>query len=228
MPLAEHKKLALNLMLLLVAFTSFVFTVSAQVKTPTPRPKEVLKDPDGNVIPNDEWRDYSLSDVRRRDPFTRNVLPDGTVELKLNRNSFEGRTAPEFTAKTMDGNSITPADTRGKVLVLNFWYIGCPVCRSEKPKLNELKTKFRGEDDVLFISFALDTPKDLAEFTKTAPFNYHLVADARSSMELFGVDTYPKNVVIGGDGKIVYWRSTVAAWDQFTRVITTELEKIRK
>lgn len=227
MPLADHKKLALNLMLLMAAFTSFAFSVSAQVKAPTPRPKEVLKDPDGNVIPNNEWRDYSLSDPRRRDPFIRTVLADGTVELKLNRNPFEGRTAPKFTAQTIDGKMITADDINGRVVVLNFWYIGCPVCRSERPKLNELEAKFKSEN-VIFISFALDNARDLFEYTKTAPVNYHLVANGQPTMDLFKVDSFPKNVVIGGDGKIVYWRSTVAAWDQFAGVINTELEKIRK
>lgn len=227
MPLAVTKKLALKMLLLIAAFNLLAFTVSAQVKAPTPRPKEVLKDPDGNAIPNNEWRDYSLSDPRRRDPFTRTVLADGSVELKLNRNPFEGRTAPKFTAQSIDGKVIAPADISGKVVVLNFWYIGCPVCRSEKPKLNDLEAKFKN-DGVIFISFALDNARDLFEYTKTAPVNYHLVANGQPVMDLFKVDSFPKNIVIGGDGKIVYWRSNVTAWDQFTRVINTELEKTRK
>jgi hypothetical protein len=42
---------------------------------------------------------------------------------------------------------------------------------------------------------------------------------------MFVVGGYPKNIVIGRDGKIVYWRSTITAWDKFESVVRAELEK---
>ena len=197
----------------------------AQGNVPAQRAKEVLKDPDGNVVPNDEFRDYSLSDPQRKDPFTRTVIADGTTELRLNRNRFEGNTAPVFSVRTIDGKTIDQAAVKGKVLVLNFWFIGCPGCMEEIPKLNELAAKYSGNTDVVFLALALDPPKSLADFTKKSPFNYLHSGDARGTMELFGVRTYPRNVVVGKDGKIVYWRSSVVAWYQFDGVIKAELAK---
>jgi peroxiredoxin len=206
-------------------FFFFVSAALAQGNGSAPRPKEVLKDPDGNVVPNDEFRDYSMSDPQRRDPFTRTVLADGTVELILNRNKFEGSTAPVFSVRTIDGKTIDQAALKGKVLVLNFWFIGCPGCMEEIPKLNRLAAKYAGNRDVVFLALALDTPRALAEFTKKSAFNYLHSGDARETMELFGVRTYPRNVVIGKDGKIAYWRSSVVAWCQFDGVIKAALER---
>jgi peroxiredoxin len=211
--------------LILLALFVFASTAIAQGDRPNPKPKEVLLDSAGNTISNNEFRDYSLSDPQRKDPFTRTVLPDGTVELRLKKNLFEGNAAPIFGLATIDGKTITPDGLKGKVLVLNFWFIGCPGCMEEIPKLNELVAKYRGREDVVFLALALDPPSSLAEFIKKVPFNYIHSGNARAAMDLFGVKSYPRNVVIGRDGKIVYWRSTIKAWEKFDAVIKAELGK---
>ena len=51
------------------------------------------------------------------------------------------------------------------------------------------------------------------------------LADGKPALSRFVVGGYPKNVVIAKDGRIVYWRSTVAAWDKFESVVRAELAK---
>ena len=36
--------------------------------------------------------------------------------------------APAFTGTTLDGKTIDFAELRGKVVVLNLWFINCPNC----------------------------------------------------------------------------------------------------
>jgi len=196
-----------------------------QVSSPTPRPKEVLLDSNGNPIPNDEFRDCSMSDPLRKDPFTRTVRPDGTVELRLRKNLIEGTNAPAFRFTALGGKPIGADQLAGKVVVLNFWFIGCPGCMDEIPKLNALAAKFPDRDNVIFVAVSPDPPASITDFTKTVPFTYLHANAARDEVARLGVKTYPRNVVIGKDGKIVYWRSTVKAWDQFERVIRAELAK---
>lgn len=188
-------------------------------------PKEVLLDSAGNTISNNEFRDCSLADPQRKAPFTRTTLPDGTVELRLKKNLFEGNVAPGFGVTTIDGKTISAETLKGKTLVLNFWFIGCRGCMEEIPKLSEMATKYAGREDVVFLALALDPPQSLTEFIKKTPFNYIHSGNARVAMDLFGVKSYPRNVVVGRDGKIVYWRSTIKAWEQFDAVIKAELSK---
>lgn len=189
------------------------------------RPKEVLLGPDGQPISNNEFRDYSLSDPLRKDPFTRTVTADGTVVLRLNRNPVEGSAAPAFSVRTIDGRILSTAALKGKVVVLNFWFIGCPACMDEIPELNKLAAKYAGSTGIVFLSLSTDPPASLSEFVSKVPFNYLHSGSARESMDLFGSKTFPRNLVIGKDGKIVYWRSTVKAWEQFEAVINAELGK---
>ncbi|MFD0774099.1 TlpA family protein disulfide reductase [Streptomonospora algeriensis] len=46
--------------------------------------------------------------------------------------------APEVSGETLDGESVSLADYRGEVLVLNFWASWCGPCRAEVPVLNEV------------------------------------------------------------------------------------------
>jgi peroxiredoxin len=61
-------------------------------------------------------------------------LEDGTRELRLQKVPQEGAPSPAFSVRTIDGKTISSSELRGKVVVLNFWFIGCAVCRAMKPK----------------------------------------------------------------------------------------------
>jgi thiol-disulfide isomerase/thioredoxin len=186
--------------------------------------KELLLDPDGRPISNNEFRDYSLSDPQRKDPFTRTVRSDGVVELRLKRNRVEGTTLPAFTAKSIDGKTL---DLEDKVVVLNFWFIGCPGCLDEIPRLNALAAKYANRADIVFLAVTPDDEPALRNFFNTAPFNYLHLTSAQNVIDMLDVKTFPRNAVVGRDRTIVYWRSSVKAWEKFESVIDAELDTPR-
>jgi len=153
------------------------------------------------------------------------TLDDGTIEFRLQKVPQEGALAPLFHGKTVDGKPLALESLLGNVVVLNFWFIGCPACRAETPKLNEFAQKFTGRDDVKFVAMTADPIGEVRKYVRSNPFVYTQIADAQAALDMFVVGGYPKNIVIGRDGRIVYWRSTIAAWDKFESVVRTELEK---
>ena len=52
---------------------------------------------------------------------------------------------PDFTATTMDGQKVTLSDLRGKVVVLDLWFINCPNCLAEIGELNRLVGEIQGK-----------------------------------------------------------------------------------
>ena len=54
---------------------------------------------------------------------------------KLRSNALEGREAPKFSLKTIDGEPFSLADAKGKPVVVNFWSTWCQPCKIEHPVL---------------------------------------------------------------------------------------------
>lgn len=53
--------------------------------------------------------------------------------------------AVDFTGNLTDGSAVSSKDYAGDVLVVNFWYAGCPPCRIEAPDLEALYQKYKSE-----------------------------------------------------------------------------------
>jgi len=211
-----------SLLTIIVAIAFAAAVTFAQTK---PAPKEIFFDSDGNQLSNNEFVDIRLANFNYPDATIIKVLADGTKEFRLQKVPQEGMAAPDVKVKTVDGNEISLAALRGKVVVLNFWFIGCAVCRGMKPKLNEFKRRFAGNDDVVFLAMTEDPESEVEKFLKKEPSDYLNAADARAPMSQFSFRGFPKNIVIDKHGKIVYWRTTVNAWDKFESVVRAELQK---
>lgn len=188
-------------------------------------PKTVFLDSDGNLISNNEFVDIRMANPHYPDATRLSTLADGTVEFRLQKVPQEGMLAPDYVVRTIDGKSLQSEDFGGKVLVLNFWFIGCPVCRAEMPRLKELAEKYGSEDEVVFVAMTADPAARVKEFMSREQFGYQMAAGAKPAMQAFVFSGYPKNIVIGRDGRIAYWRTTVKAWDKFDSVIQAELDK---
>lgn len=104
----------------------------------------------------------------------------------------------------IDGERLRSRDLKGKVLVINYWFINCPPCRKEIPDLNELVRKYKDSANVKFIGIALDSKDALKNFLKIMPFNYQIVADGREASENYGVKAYPTHVIVDGEGKVYF------------------------
>ncbi|HEV8484756.1 MAG TPA: TlpA disulfide reductase family protein [Blastocatellia bacterium] len=103
---------------------------------------------------------------------------------------------PAFSATTIAGVKVDPASLGGKITVLDFWFIGCPPCRAERPKLNELAVEFG--DRVRFLSFALDQPDALKTYLTSNPFKYEIVPESQQIARSFGVQAFPSHMITEG------------------------------
>jgi thiol-disulfide isomerase/thioredoxin len=115
-----------------------------------------------------------------------------------------------FKDKALDGTKIDLKALRGKVVVLNFWFINCPPCRMEIPELNKIAAEYK-DKDVVFVAVALDQGYEIKDFLKTTPYNYHIVSDGRYTANKYGITSYPTNVVIDKDGIIKFHSSGYGA-----------------
>lgn len=104
--------------------------------------------------------------------------------------------------KDIKGNKYDFKNNTEKVVVFNFWFINCPPCKREIPELNDLVSKYKDNNNVVFIAIALDDEQSLKQFLKAIPFDYNVVDDGRFYADKYGVRSYPTHVVVGKDNLI--------------------------
>lgn len=56
-----------------------------------------------------------------------------------------GYRAPSFSLRTLEGETVSVADLRGRAVILNFWATWCPPCRAEMPAFQRLYARYRDQ-----------------------------------------------------------------------------------
>jgi len=64
----------------------------------------------------------------------------------------------EFTLTGLDGQKLSMAGLKGKVVVFDFWATWCEPCRGQHPLYEQVKQRFQDNSDVVFLS--IDTDED--------------------------------------------------------------------
>jgi uncharacterized protein (TIGR03435 family) len=99
-------------------------------------------------------------------------------------------------------NEISWDKLKGKVVVLEFWNIGCVPCVQAIPHLNELVEQFNNR--VVFISISDDNGDYLKKFLKRKPISSWVVLDGllNPTRTAFDVHGIPHTVIVDASGKI--------------------------
>jgi thiol-disulfide isomerase/thioredoxin len=104
----------------------------------------------------------------------------------------------------INGNKIKASSLYGKVVVMNFWFIGCPPCRYEIPALSKLAEDYKDNKDVIFIAISTDKAPEIRDFLNSNTFKYRLVGDGAELSKYYGIETDPLNLVINREGIIIF------------------------
>jgi peroxiredoxin len=107
---------------------------------------------------------------------------------------------PDFMMTDLDGQTMSPADWRGKVVLVNFWATWCAPCLVEIPDLISLQDRYR--DQLLVIGVSEDHEGvDLQAFADEHQLNYPIVRSTPEVHEAFpGVIALPTTFVIDPEG----------------------------
>lgn len=228
---------------ILFAITLLVFSISSaygQIEITRPieqygfNQKTVVTNAKGEKYTYAKWRElmatgyYMLKPVQhdsdssafiltKRDPLADGILPANAIKPPETRFFKTGNTFSFFNMRDVNGNVITAAELKGKIVVLNFWFIACPPCRYEMPELNRLVDAYQDNKDIVFIAISLDKTEQVERFLKVSPFKYHVVSDSMPLFSYYGVDECPVSLVIDRDGVIRfnsqgYGDGTVPSW----------------
>lgn len=87
-----------------------------------------------------------------------------------------GQAAPEFSAQTIEGQTVNLKDLQGKVVVLTFWSTKCAICHAEIPKLNQIVERYKGQE-VAFLALTMENEAKVNPYLRKTPFNYTILTN---------------------------------------------------
>jgi peroxiredoxin len=129
-------------------------------------------------------------------------------QMGQGQSELVGKQAMDFEVVDLKGKKYNLSELKGKVVVLNFWFVECKPCIMEMPELNELTKEFKGKD-VVFLAIALNDKKRVKKFLKTTKFDYRVVSNGQPVADAYGIKGFPTNIIIDQNGLIKYVSSGI-------------------
>ena len=113
--------------------------------------------------------------------------------------------APAFTLQSVDGKTVSLAQFKGDVVMINFWASWCGPCRQEMPLLDNIYKQYK---DMGFTLIGVNVEPDSSSanaWLKKTPVSYPILYDPKSQVsQLYQVQAMPTTVIIDRKGIVRY------------------------
>ena len=133
-----------------------------------------------------------------------NILDNNTLNGKVNET-----TQMDYQGINNDGRIIKGIDLNTKIVLLDFWFIGCKPCYVGFPELQRIYNKFKDSTAIKIFAVNLpqtaDRPNDAFEFLKQKGYRFpNLVLESKEKSAEFGVKACPTTILLDKNRRIVF------------------------
>lgn len=116
-----------------------------------------------------------------------------------------GAAAPKFVAETLQGDTVSLADFKGKLIYIDVWATWCVPCLNEMPALEKLEKEYHNKD-VVFVSISIDKKKQKWKsfLEGRSSVGVQLYAGSDSSfMQQYDIQSVPRFILIDKNGNML-------------------------
>jgi peroxiredoxin len=119
----------------------------------------------------------------------------------------KGTAAPAFTLENENGEKISLASFKGKVVYMDFWFGGCAPCHSLFTQIKPVKEHFSQNENVVFLTISIDDRNVWKEALKKFKIpGYHAYTEnkerAHPILTDYKIQGYPTTFLIDKNGNI--------------------------
>ena len=137
--------------------------------------------------------DFAKADIERR-----------KIREAAQKNVEEGKMAPDFTLKSIDGTDLSLSSLRGKYVILDFWGSWCIWCIKGFPEMKTYYEKYSDRMEILGVDCSDTEEKWKAAVAKHELKWKHVYNPKDSKIpEMYAITGFPTKIVIDPEGKIV-------------------------
>jgi peroxiredoxin len=114
--------------------------------------------------------------------------------------------APQVVFTSIQGEKLSTADLRGRVVLVNFWATDCVVCVREMPRLMQTYTSFKPKGlELIAVAMRHDPPNYVIDYTEKNGLPFKVALDPMGKLaEAFDdVKLTPTTIVIDKRGNVV-------------------------
>ncbi len=144
-------------------------------------------------------RELTKEEIKKRKIDSKDKLK----HKKNTRKKLDGSTIKELSFEDINGKKYDLTNLKGKVIVLNFWFIHCKPCLAEFPDLNDLKKRFKSKP-VEFFAITSNNKKSLDTFFKSHKLDFTIIPNGKEINNRFKIPYFPYHIIIDKSGQIEY------------------------
>lgn len=127
------------------------------------------------------------------------------LRLEQNFAVLEGKKAPAIHLKDANDQLVSLSDYKGNIILLDFWFIGCPGCREELPHDRKLVDTFKNAPFKL-IKVCVKSDRTKWQHMQSELSGINLISNEAWDKKLakaYQLKGYPRYVLIDKAGKII-------------------------
>lgn len=131
-------------------------------------------------------------------------LPDSNISLMKKRiGGFKNKIAPTWELTGIDGKKYKSDSLNSKIVLLDFWYVGCFPCLKSIPILEKIYEKYKNDGLIVLGANIRDTNQvNLRKFADQRKITYPILINASEVSKIFNVTSYPTLFFIDKNGII--------------------------
>jgi cytochrome c biogenesis protein CcmG/thiol:disulfide interchange protein DsbE len=144
------------------------------------------------------------SDIGSLRPAAKATTQEHKPATQFSLNDAVGRATPTFSLKDANGQAVSPADYKGKVVLLDFWATWCGPCKIEIPWFIDLERQYKDQGfAVLGVSMDEDGWTAIKPYVQSMKMNYRVLLGNDDVSDAYGgLDSLPTTLLIDRQGKI--------------------------
>ena len=113
-----------------------------------------------------------------------------------------GTTAPDWTLYSTGGNKLSLSELKGKVVLIDFSYVGCLPCMQAIEPMNNLHEKYKNKKVEIVSIYPIDKTASVSNYVKKYGIKFPVYIDSNSLPAKYQITGYPCFYFIDKNGKI--------------------------